>query len=108
MKCDINTRKSLYSNIFLCGGMTMINGFTQRIEKGITELATKQNNIPVFTSPKRQHAAWIGGSVYALHPSFQHNLVSREEYLDCGPRIVHYKFTQLTQDKLDPCYNHLY
>lgn len=108
MKCDINTRKSLFSNIILCGGTTMIDGFPQRLTKGITALAPKLNNIQVLAPPERQYAAWLGGSIFSYNPSFSHCLVSREEYLDCGPRIVHYKFNQFTHENLDPCYNHLY
>jgi actin beta/gamma 1 len=39
MKCDIDIRKDLYSNIVLSGGTTMYNGIADRMQKEITALA---------------------------------------------------------------------
>ncbi|KAK5618060.1 hypothetical protein CRENBAI_022948 [Crenichthys baileyi] len=39
MKCDVDIRRDLYSNILLSGGSTMFPGFTDRMQREVTALA---------------------------------------------------------------------
>merc|ERR1712087_664980 len=39
MKCDLDIRKDLYSNVVLSGGNTMFKGIAERIVKELTALA---------------------------------------------------------------------
>jgi actin len=93
MKCDMSLRKDLYANIVLSGGTTMFPGFPERIEQEITRLAPERMNIKVVASPERKHLAWIGGSILASLATFPQMVITREEYNDAGPGIVHQKCT---------------
>jgi actin len=91
MKCDIDVRKDLYSNIVLSGGSTMFQGLLERFEKEIIRLAPPSMEGKVVARRERKYAAWIGGSMLASLPTFPQMVITREEYNDAGPGIVHRK-----------------
>jgi actin-related protein len=45
----------------------------------------------VIAPPERKYSAWIGGSILASSSSFENMWISKEEYNECGPSIVHRK-----------------
>ena len=92
MKCDIDIRKDLYKNILLCGGSAMFKGFSERIEKEIIALAPPSMRIRVFGPPERRNSVWIGGSVLGNRDFYRRQMVvTRAEYKEEGPQIVHLK-----------------
>ena len=91
MKCDIDVRKDLYSNIVLSGGTTMFCGLPERIEKEIANLAPPTMKVKVIAPPERKYAVWIGGSILASLTTFPQMVITHDEYNDSGPGIVHRK-----------------
>nr|ABR17816.1 unknown [Picea sitchensis] len=91
MKCDVDIRKDLYGNIVLSGGSTMFPGIADRVNKEITALAPNSMKIKVVAPPERKYSVWIGGSILASLSTFQQMWVTRAEYDECGPSIVHRK-----------------
>jgi actin beta/gamma 1 len=91
MKCDIDIRRDLYANILLSGGNTMFPGMAERLTKEITALAPSTIKIKVIAPPERKYSAWIGGSILASLSTFQQSWISRAEYDESGPKIVHRK-----------------
>ena len=91
IKCDIDVRKDLYSNIVLSGGTTMFEGLPERIEKEITNLAPPTIKVKVIAPPERKYAVWIGGSILASLATFPQMVITHDEYNDAGPGIVHRK-----------------
>ncbi|KAL1242346.1 cytoplasmic,Actin [Trichinella spiralis] len=69
MKCDIDIRKDLYANTVLSGGSTMYPGIADQ----------------------RKYSVWIGGSILASLSTFQQMWISKQEYDESGPSIVHRK-----------------
>ena len=47
--------------------------------------------VKVTALPGKQNAAWIGGSIIGSLATFQHMCMTRDEYEDEGPEIVHRK-----------------
>ena len=90
-KCDKEIWKGLYANVVLSGGNTMFPGISERMQKELTDLAPPITKIKVVASPERKHAAWIGGSILCSLSSFQQKWISKQDYLDTGPSIVHTK-----------------
>ncbi|KAL5482163.1 hypothetical protein EMCRGX_G022457 [Ephydatia muelleri] len=88
---DIRFRKVLYSNIVLTGGNTMFPGMADRIQKELTALAPPIMNVKVIAPPERRHSVWIGGSIMASLSTFQQMWISKQEYDESGPSIVHRK-----------------
>jgi actin-related protein len=91
MKCDIDIRKDLYANTVLSGGSTMFPGIADRMEKEITVLAPSTMKIKIIASPERKYSVWIGGSILASLSTFQQMWISKQEYDEHGPSIMHRK-----------------
>jgi len=91
MKCDVDIRKDLYSNIVMSGGSTMYDGLAARLEKEMISLAPSTMKIKVVAPPERKYSVWIGGSILASLSTFQNMWISKQEYDESGPSIVHRK-----------------
>merc|ERR1711915_424995 len=91
MKCDVDIRKDLYGNIVLSGGSTMFAGIGERMTKEITALAPSTMKIKVVAPPERKYSVWIGGSILSSLSTFQQMWITKGEYDESGPTIVHRK-----------------
>jgi actin beta/gamma 1 len=91
MKCDVDIRKDLYANIVLSGGTTMFEGISERMDKEIQALAPASMKIKIVAPPERKYSVWIGGSILASLSTFQQMWISKQEYDESGPGIVHRK-----------------
>lgn len=91
MKTDIDIRKDLYNNMVMSGGTTMFEGIANRVQKEVESLAPASMKIKVVAPPERQYSVWIGGSILSSLSTFQQMWVSKNEYEEMGPSIVHRK-----------------
>ena len=91
MKCDIDIHKDLYANIVLSGGTTMFTGIADRMSMEITALAPASMEIKIIAPPQRKYSVWIGGSILSSLSTFQQMWISKQEYNESGPSIVHLK-----------------
>jgi actin-related protein len=91
MRCDIDIRKDLYANNVLSGGSTMYPGIADRMQKEITALAPSTMKIKIIAPPERKYSVWIGGSILASLSTFQQMWITKAEYDEAGPSIVHRK-----------------
>jgi actin beta/gamma 1 len=91
MKCDVDIRKDLYGNIVLSGGTTMFPGIGERMTKELVALAPSTMKIKVVAPPERKYSVWIGGSILSSLSTFQQMWISKAEYDESGPAIVHRK-----------------
>jgi actin beta/gamma 1 len=91
MKCDLDIRKDLYGNIVMSGGTTMYAGISDRMQKEITALAPSSMKVKIVAPPERKYSVWIGGSILASLSTFQQMWISKQEYDEAGPSIVHRK-----------------
>jgi len=91
MKCDVDMRTDLYSNVVLSGGTTMFPGIADRMHKELLNLAPSNIKVKIIAPPERKYSVWIGGSILASLPVFQQMWISKQEYDESGPAIVHRK-----------------
>ena len=91
MKCDIDIRRDLYGNLVLSGGTTMFPDIANRMTKEIVALAPSSIKVKVVAPPERKYSVWIGGSILASLSTFQQMWVSKAEYEESGPAIIHRK-----------------
>jgi len=91
MKCDVDIRKDLYANIVLSGGSTMYEGIADRLNKEMVALVPNTMKVKVVAPPERKYSVWIGGSILASLSTFQQMWISKQEYDESGPGIVHRK-----------------
>lgn len=91
MRCDVDIRKDLYGNIVMSGGSTLFPGIADRMTKEVTALAPPSMKIKVVAPPERKYSVWIGGSILASLSTFQQMWITKAEYEEAGPSIVHRK-----------------
>jgi len=91
MKCDIDIRRDLYANLVMSGGTSMYPGMQDRLHKELSNLAPNGSKIRVCAPPERKYSVWIGGSILASLSTFHDMWITKEEYDECGPSIVHRK-----------------
>jgi actin-related protein len=91
MKCDVDIRKDLYANTVLSGGTTMFPGIQERMTKELMALAPSSMKIKIVAPPERKYSVWIGGSILASLSTFANMWISKDEYDESGPGIVHRK-----------------
>jgi actin-related protein len=91
MKCDVDVRRDLFANVVLSGGTTMFPGLPDRVQKEIAALAPSGVRVRVVAPAERKYSVWIGGSILASLSSFQQMWISRQDYDEVGPTIVHRK-----------------
>ena len=83
--------KDLYDNIVLSGGTTMYPGLPERLEKEITALAPPTMKVKIVAPEERKYAVWVGGSILSSLTTFPQMVITKEEYDETGPSIVHRK-----------------
>ncbi|XP_002133542.1 actin-like [Drosophila pseudoobscura] len=90
-KCDEDIRREMFENIMLSGGTTTLPYFAERLERELSELAGSNTTVKILAPADRQFASWMGGSILSSLPSFKMMWISKEEYEEVGPSIVHRK-----------------
>jgi actin beta/gamma 1 len=88
---DVDMRKDIVGNLVLAGGASLIQGFLERFNKEIVELLPINNRVKVSAPWDRQFTVWVGGSIIASLSTFQSLWVTKEEYNEFGPSIIHKK-----------------
>ena len=69
----------------------MFPGIGDRMQKELVALAPSTMKIKIIAPPERKYSVWIGGSILASLSTFQQMWISKEEYDESGPSIVHRK-----------------
>lgn len=90
---DVDVRKDLYQNIVLSGGTTLFAGLPERLTKEVQKLAPQNiaSRVKVIAVPERKYCVWIGGSILSSISTFSCMWITKEEYQEAGPSIVHRK-----------------
>jgi actin-related protein len=69
----------------------MYPGISDRMQKEIVALAPSSMRVKIIAPPERKYSVWIGGSILASLSTFQQMWISKQEYDESGPSIVHRK-----------------
>eukprot|EP00035_Acanthoeca_spectabilis_P018409 m.391049 g.391049 ORF g.391049 m.391049 type:complete len:416 (-) comp16758_c2_seq2:2374-3621(-) len=93
-KCHPDIKKDMFANVVLSGGTTILPGMEDRLQM---ELEQRLPNtlvpwkVKIVAQPERAYGVWIGGSILASLSTFEPNFISKIEYDESGPSIVHRK-----------------
>lgn len=86
-------RKRLLSNIILTGGSTLYRGLQQRIKNELSIFGYDVSDVHFHNAgEKHEHAAWHGGSNLCSQPQPKEFWVTKAEYEEYGPSIIHQRF----------------
>ena len=94
-KADVEIKRDLYGNIFVCGGNTLFANFPDRLQKQLS--GNKTTKLKVITHPsitERKFSTWIGGSILSSLGSFHQLWLSKQEYEEHGAMIIERKCAQ--------------
>ena len=86
--CNADVHADLFANIVVSGGSSMFNGFPERIQKEVAQLAPNNMKVKVNTISERKFGAFIGAVNLASFPSFPQMVIKYQEYQEEGPNIV--------------------
>jgi actin-related protein len=93
-RSDPELWEELCHNIVLAGGSTMFDGFAERVEREVAALVPPAARPMVFAPPGRKYSAWIGASVLCQLSTSKQMWITKAEYDEAGPRVVHRKCCQ--------------
>ena len=93
-KSDLDIRKDLFSNVFLTGGNTLFAGFSDKVQKQLSNTAPQNIRTKVIVHPtnsERRFSTWLGGSILSSLGTFHQMWFSRQEYEEHGSILVERK-----------------
>lgn len=91
---DIEIKKELYSNIFVCGGNTLFANFSEKLQKMIYNSMPQNLKIKTFThlsATEKRFSSWIGGSILSSLGTFHQLWLSKQEFDEHGAMIIERK-----------------
>jgi len=91
MACDVDIRKELFGNVLVAGGSSCFPGIAERLQAELQQRAPPSMRVRVLAPPERKYSAWIGGSILASLSTFQQMWITKQEYDESGPSVVHRK-----------------
>ncbi len=85
--------QAFFENIVLSGGSTLFKGFEERLAKEVTALlpASGSVKVKVKREANAQQLVWCGGSVLSSLAGFMPMWITRDDYEEVGPSVVHEK-----------------
>lgn len=89
MKSDIDLRSTLFSQVVLAGGSTLLPGFGDRMLHEVRARSPSHTKIRISAPPERLHSTFVGGSILASLATFKSMWVSRAEFEEHGSAILH-------------------
>lgn len=89
LQSDMDLRPTLFSNIVLSGGSTLLPGLGDRLLYEVRSRAPERTRIRISAPPERSESAWVGGSILASLATFKNMWVGRKEYEEYGSSILH-------------------
>jgi len=90
-KCEVDVRRPMAANIVLSGGTTLFRGFGHRMRSELTKLAPPSVRINILVPEDRKYSVFIGGSMISDLDGFLQLCLSKQEYTEYGPTVVHRK-----------------
>lgn len=95
LRCPMDTRKELLSNIVLTGGTSMLAGLIPRLEKELSALALTK--VRLIAGNDRANYTWTGASRAA---ALLHTIMTKQQYEEYGSSAFHH-FGALTTSRYD-------
>jgi len=87
MKCPIDVRKDMYSNIVLSGGTTLLPGFHERLHNELSALLPPHARVTVVAPPERMCSVWIGASIVGSIEGHGARWFTKSDYDVCGADV---------------------
>ncbi len=91
-KCDAVLQPELCECVVITGGSMRFPGMADRLQRELSALFAHNDALTVkVLGPRDNLTAWAGGSLFGQTSGFRAACVTRSEYEESGPGIVHSK-----------------
>lgn len=90
-RCDTSLHEQLAKNIIFSGGNTMLPNTSERMKIEMNQLSPTSLKVDCTAHSERKYSAWIGGSIIATLNNFKSMWITKQEYTEYGPQIIHRK-----------------
>ncbi|XP_035221102.1 uncharacterized protein LOC118194027 isoform X2 [Stegodyphus dumicola] len=87
-ECGVDLRREMTRSIFISGGLTLLPGFVERLEKEIDKLTPDTISPKVHASPYRYHMSYIGACKIALGEKFDDICITKQMWKKEGNTCV--------------------
>lgn len=87
-KCDADIQKTLFGEIVLSGGCSLLQGLDNRLLCDLEQLAAKDTVIKITAPPDRWFSTWIGASIVTSLSSFKQMWVTAADFREYGSSVV--------------------
>uniref|UniRef100_A0A1I7XDR2 PH domain-containing protein n=1 Tax=Heterorhabditis bacteriophora TaxID=37862 RepID=A0A1I7XDR2_HETBA len=74
----IDSRRTLYRNIYLAGGASLLPGLAEKLEQELATIVPNTIHTQVHISPWRYNAAYLGAQIVASSSTFEDSCVNQE------------------------------
>jgi actin-related protein len=91
LKNDLDVRRQLCNNIIITGGNTLFSNYNERLQRELGYLLPSILNVRCLSVSNRLYAQWLGGAIVSALSIFQPMWITRAEYDECGPSVIHRK-----------------
>ena len=91
LKNDLDVRRQLCNNLIITGGNTLFSNYNERLQREIGYLLPSILKTRCITVSDRLYAQWLGGAIVSALSIFQPMWITRAEYDECGPSVIHRK-----------------
>lgn len=91
LKNDLDVRRELANNIIISGGNSLFSNYNERIQKELSLLLPSILKIRCVNLSDKLYAQWLGGAIVSALSIFQPMWITRAEYDECGPSVIHRK-----------------
>eukprot|EP01084_Bolivina_argentea_P319928 554971_1 len=81
-KCDKYIQNEMYGNIVLCGGNSMFEGMSKRIENELYNLVPDSMTPVIIAPEKRQYLSCVGGCMLSSMSIMNELWISRNDYME--------------------------
>lgn len=75
----------------LVGGSTLFTGMKERVKKDVQSLCVSSVTPDVEATADRKNLCWLGGAILSQIPKFDSMYITKKEWEEFGPQIVHRK-----------------
>uniref|UniRef100_A0A8R1DJH1 Actin n=2 Tax=Caenorhabditis japonica TaxID=281687 RepID=A0A8R1DJH1_CAEJA len=79
LQSPIDSRRTLYRNIYLAGGASLMPGLAEKLEQELSTVVPNTIHTQVNISPWRYNAAYLGAQIVASASTFEDQCVSLQQ-----------------------------
>ncbi|XP_009669913.1 actin-1 [Struthio camelus] len=90
-KCAGRVQMDILRNVVLSGGSTLFQGFKERLLKELKTQIPHTTPVKIISPRDRMCSVWIGASILTSLTAFRKMWVTREDYNEVGPTVLHRK-----------------